>query len=75
MTPSILPKLWQNGNKVKVFEWPSQNLDLNPIGNVWAELKKHVRARRPTNLTQRNKNCNKSLATIIVTFHILKIKW
>jgi hypothetical protein len=26
--------------------------DHNPIENLWAELKKYVRARRPTNLTQ-----------------------
>ena len=28
------------------------NTDLNPIEKVWAEQKKRVRARRPTNLTQ-----------------------
>ena len=44
---------WLKDNNVKVLEWPSQNLDLNPIENVWAELKTRVRARRPTNLTQK----------------------
>ena len=42
---------WLKDNNVKLLEWPSQSPDPNPIGNLWAELKKRVRPRRPTNLT------------------------
>jgi tRNA A37 threonylcarbamoyladenosine biosynthesis protein TsaE len=58
--PKHTSKVVENGfkdNKVKVFEWPSQNPDLNPIKDLWAELKKRVRARRPTNLTQLHQLC------------------
>ena len=50
-TSKVVAK-WLKDNKVKLLEWPSQSPHLNPIENVWAELKKCVRARRPTNLTQ-----------------------
>ena len=63
MTPSIIPKLWQD-NKVKVLEWPSQSPDLNSIENLWAELKKRVQARRPTNLTQLHQLCQEEWAKI-----------
>ena len=50
-TSKVVAK-WLKDNKVKVLEWPSQSPDFNPIEHLWAELKKCVPARRPTNLTQ-----------------------
>jgi transposase len=62
-TSKVVAK-WLKDNKVKVLEWPSQSPDLNPVENLWAEVKKHVRARRPTNLTQLHQLCQEEWANI-----------
>uniref|UniRef100_A0AAZ3QYI5 Tc1-like transposase DDE domain-containing protein n=1 Tax=Oncorhynchus tshawytscha TaxID=74940 RepID=A0AAZ3QYI5_ONCTS len=62
-TSKVVAK-WLKDKKVKVLEWPSQSPDLNPIDNLWAELKKLVRAWRPTHLTQLHQLCQGEWATI-----------
>ena len=62
-TSKVVAK-WRKDNKVKLLERPSQGPDLNSIENVWVELKKPVRARRPTNLTQLHQLCQEEWAKI-----------
>uniref|UniRef100_A0AAZ3R7D8 Transposase Tc1-like domain-containing protein n=1 Tax=Oncorhynchus tshawytscha TaxID=74940 RepID=A0AAZ3R7D8_ONCTS len=59
-----------HGDKeVQLLEWPSQSPDLNPIENLWAELKKCVRARRPTNLTHLHQLGQEEWAKIHPTYY------
>ena len=64
-TSKVVAK-WLKDNKVKVLEWPSQGL--NPIENLWAELKKRMRARRPTNLTQTYQRCQEEWVKVHSTY-------
>ena len=50
-------KEWLCNKHFKALEWPSQSPDLNPIENLWRELKLRVAQRQPRNLKDLEKIC------------------
>ncbi|KAK3561467.1 hypothetical protein QTP86_003888 [Hemibagrus guttatus] len=45
-------KKWLADKNINVLQWPSQSPDINPVDNLWRELKIRVMARRPSNLKE-----------------------
>ena len=67
MTQNIWPRQQRSGSKrsiLKVLEWPSQSPDLNPIENLWRELKLWVAKRQPRNLKDLERICKEEWTKI-----------
>ena len=48
---------WFKGKHLNVLEWPSQIPDLNPIENLWYNLKISVHQQNPSNLKELEQFC------------------
>ena len=62
------PKLWQNGLRTTKSRYWSGHHKALTIEHLWAELKKRVRAMRPTNLTQLHQLCQEQWSKIHPTY-------
>ncbi|KAI4904987.1 hypothetical protein NFI96_002412 [Prochilodus magdalenae] len=57
-------KEWLKKKHIKVMGWPSQSPDLNPIENLWRELKVRVAKRQPQNLNDLEMICKEEWTKI-----------
>ncbi len=59
-------KAWLRKRFWNVLEWPSQSPDLNPIENLWWDLKKAFAAQRPSKIIKLEAFAHEEWAKILI---------
>ena len=60
-------KEWFGSKLVHVLKWSSQGTDLNPIENLWQDLKIEVHRQSPSNLTELQLFCQEEWTNISIS--------
>uniref|UniRef100_A0A8C5MRA4 Transposase n=1 Tax=Leptobrachium leishanense TaxID=445787 RepID=A0A8C5MRA4_9ANUR len=67
-------RAWLQIKGWNILEWPSQSPDLNPIENLWWDLKKAVVVRKPKNVTELEAFAHDEWAKILVSSYASRLK-
>ncbi|KAF2364436.1 Transposase Tc1-like [Trinorchestia longiramus] len=69
-------KEWLMLKKINILEWPSQSPNMNPIENLWRELKLKIQKRGPNNITELQEICMNKITlekTLVVNYHTINV--
>jgi hypothetical protein len=61
---------WLRDKSLNVLEWPSQSPELNPINNLWRDLKITVQQHLPSNLTELERICREEYEKLPKYTHV-----
>ncbi len=61
---------WLNDHGVGMLDWPANSTDLNPIENLWGNVKRKMRNKRPKNADELKATVKESSSAVPQTDHL-----